>query len=47
MFITDPQLPIKDKIKLLDTRESRILEDIKNLDFSLKIVNLKGVRIGD
>ena len=36
MFITDPQLPIKDRIKLLDTRESRILEDIKNLDFSLR-----------
>ena len=36
MFITDPKLPVKDRIKLLDVRESRILDDIKNLDFNLR-----------
>lgn len=36
MHITDPQLPVKDRIKMLDKRESKILDDIKNLDFNLR-----------
>lgn len=36
MFITDPKLPVSERIKQLDMRESKILDDIKGLDFSLR-----------
>lgn len=36
MFITDPDLPVAERIKLLDQREYKILDEIKNLDFNLK-----------
>jgi hypothetical protein len=36
MFITDPHLPVNERIKQLDIRESKILDDIKGLDLSLR-----------
>lgn len=36
MELTDPRLPVDERIRLLDRRELQILEDVKNLDISLR-----------